>query len=237
MHAGIERQQRHRQVRGVRRHAVRARAEDRVQPVLAAAGRAAGTGLALVAGQVGAAEVAAAGALQEVAADGREVAHLRRRAGLDRLGQRRPVAPDLGMAGDVGQAGQRADTQRVGARIGPGLDAVERQAADVDQLPGRGRALLEKLQQVGAAGDERRVGMGGGERQRRALARRAMIGDRLHVLAPCGLGDGGDDVGIGAAAAEVAAHLLGDLGVAARSDTGAALGDQPSADMICPGVQ
>jgi hypothetical protein len=101
---------------------------------------------------------------------------------------------------------------------------VERQAADVDELRWGGRALLEELQQVGAAGDERRVGMGGGERQRRVLARRAMIGKLLHASAPRRLGDGGDDVGVGAAAAQVAAHLLGDLGVAARSDTGAALG-------------
>ena len=76
----IERDERHREVGRVGGDAVLARAEHRMPAVLAADGGAAGARRALVAGGVAdIAEVRAAGPLQEIAAHGRLVAHLRAR--------------------------------------------------------------------------------------------------------------------------------------------------------------
>ena len=71
--------------RRMRGDAVLRVAEDRVVAVLALARGAAGAGAALVAGLRDVLEVAAARALEQVAADGREVAQLARGAGEQRL--------------------------------------------------------------------------------------------------------------------------------------------------------
>ena len=86
---GVERHQRHAEIGRMGGDAVLAPAEHRVQAVLAAARVAAGAGLALVAGAGGVVEIGAARALQQVAADGRGIAQLRRGAGQQRFGDRR----------------------------------------------------------------------------------------------------------------------------------------------------
>jgi hypothetical protein len=73
---GLQGRHRDGHVRGMGGDAVLARAEDRVRPVDTADRRAAGTGVPLVAGSGRIVEVRAAGALQQVAADGRLVAQL-----------------------------------------------------------------------------------------------------------------------------------------------------------------
>ena len=47
--------------------------------------------------------------------------------------------------------------------------------------------------------------------------RGALVGEGLHALPPGDFGDRLDDVGIGAAAADVAAHALAELGVASAA--------------------
>ena len=85
---GVERGERNGRVGGVHRDAVVGPAEDRVPLVEAVERRAAGARLALVAGATApVAEIGAAGPLQQVAADRRHVADLRRGAGEQRLAQ------------------------------------------------------------------------------------------------------------------------------------------------------
>ena len=90
--------------------------------VLAAAGVAAGAGVAPVAGAGGVLEIGAAGALHQVAADGRGVAQLRRGARQQRLGDQREGGCEGAVVGEVGVADQRADPR---AAVGQSLDAVE----------------------------------------------------------------------------------------------------------------
>src|SRR5690242_14985870 len=74
-HDGIERRERYRHVRGMHRDAIRARAEDGVDAVVALERGAARAWMTLVAGaEGGVVKVVAARALQEVAADRRHVA-------------------------------------------------------------------------------------------------------------------------------------------------------------------
>jgi hypothetical protein len=76
----VEGDQRDGEVRGVRRHAVVASAEDGVRAVLTRDGRAPRAGRPLVARKHRVAEVRAAGALQEIASDRGHVANLDRGA-------------------------------------------------------------------------------------------------------------------------------------------------------------
>ena len=85
VHHGVERGERDRHVRGVGGDAGRAGAEDRQIAVHPGPGRAAGSGLALVARLADVVEVGAPGALQQVAADRCHVAELAR--------THRPAAP------------------------------------------------------------------------------------------------------------------------------------------------
>ena len=106
---------------------------------------------------------------------------------------------------------------------------------------------LHQVDQRGAAGEKLDRGLRRGLLPRRAAERRARGGGRSrgsidegsHGSSPSaiasrrGLLDGRDDVGIGGAAAEIAAHVFADVGVAA----GMAFVTQATAEMICPGVQ
>ena len=90
------------------------------------------------------------------------------------------------------------------------LDGLERQPRDVDQPRRALDVLLHQVDQVGAAGDELRRRIG------RDLAHRVgdVVGARVLEVdhdSPHRLLDRRDDVGIGAAAADVAAHQLADL--------------------------
>ncbi len=119
----IERDQRHAEVRGVRGDAGVAPAEHGVRAVLAAARVAAGTGLALVAGAGRIVEIAASRALQQVAADGRGIAQLRRGAGQQRLGDRRiglRRSPRRARGRHCGPARRCACRHRANARSGRG---------------------------------------------------------------------------------------------------------------------
>ena len=95
------------------------------------------------------------------------------------------------------------------------LDPRERQAADIDQRLGPLDVLLHQVDQVRAAGDElaRRRAAAATHRvrdvARRGRSRSGFIG-RLPLCAITSL-DRRDDIRVGAAAAEVAAHRLADL--------------------------
>ena len=86
---------------------------------------------------------------------------------------------------------------------------------DVDEHVGRGHAELHEVDQVGAARrGRRRPGRPASSGDRgRGVGRRARSGTASspHALGRGDRGDGGDDVGVGGAAAEVAAHPLADL--------------------------
>src|SRR5258708_20840119 len=86
LHHGVERDQWHAEIRRVGGDAGFAPAEHGVQPVLAVAGIATGTGLALVAGAGGVVKISASCPLQEIAADGCGIAKLCGSAGQKRPG-------------------------------------------------------------------------------------------------------------------------------------------------------
>ncbi len=154
---GVEGGQGHGHVRGVHGHAVVGGAQDGVVAVLARDGGAAAAGHPLVAGPADVREVAAAGALQQVSADGGHVAQLPRRPGQDRLGERRVAAPDLGVGGQVAVGDGGADPQPA---LGCRLDPVERQLADVDEPCGALDTGLHEVDEIGAAAEEAGVRVG-----------------------------------------------------------------------------
>ncbi|GAA3114080.1 hypothetical protein GCM10020001_036580 [Nonomuraea salmonea] len=157
---GVQRGERHGHVGRVRGDAVVAHAEDRRAAVEPVERVAAGAALALVAGGVSVVEVRAAGALEQVAADGGHVAQLRRGPGEQRLRQHRVAGADPPVGGQHAVADERADTQ---AAVGELLDGVERQARDVHDGVGPLDALAHEVDEVGAAADETgsRLGRGG----------------------------------------------------------------------------
>jgi hypothetical protein len=110
---------------------------------------------ALVAGLRGVVEVGAARTLQQVAGGGGAVAQLAGGAGQQRAGQHGVVALHGGIRGQVAVAHQRADAQAAIARC---LDAVQAQRIDVDEMGGRLDLQLHQVQQIGAPGDEARIG-------------------------------------------------------------------------------
>ena len=176
---GVEHDERDREVTGVRRDAVRARAEDRVEAVLTVERGAARARRAFVARRDHVAEVDAAGALQQVAADRRHVAHLRARAQQQRLGDGRILRADPRMIGDVAHARGGADPN--GVRVD--LDAVERQPIDIDELGRHAHALLQQLQHVGAACDELGAAPPRDVRDRGIGARGGGVGEGHHRYA------------------------------------------------------
>ena len=122
-----------------------------MQPVLATQRVAARARLALVAGAGGVVEIAAARALQQIAADGGGIAKLGRGARQQGLRHRRIGSGELWIMSEVSIAHQRADAQ---AAIGQPLNAVElRQARDVDDPLGAGDAALHQVKEVGAGGE------------------------------------------------------------------------------------
>ena len=84
---GFQGSQRHAHIRGMRRDALVARAQNRVDAVVAVDRRASAAGIAFVARCRRVVEVITAGALEQVAAVGRHVAKLRRRSGENGFGQ------------------------------------------------------------------------------------------------------------------------------------------------------
>ena len=176
LHAGVERGERDAHVGGMRRNAMLARAQDRVHAVDAVDRGAAGARLALVARRGGVVEVQAARALQQIAAVGRHVAQLRRRAGEDRIGEQRIARLDLRVVGDVAVGHQRAEPQPAVLGL---LDRVERQSVMSMRCDGRATfSFIRSMRLVPPAMNRGRV--------RRDLAHgvgdvaRARIGEIVH---------------------------------------------------------
>ncbi len=86
-HPRVEREQRVGEIAGIGRDALVAQPEHGVRAILPVDRRTAAARRTLVAGRAGVAEIAAAGALEQVAAERREIAHLRR--GAERAAPRR----------------------------------------------------------------------------------------------------------------------------------------------------
>ncbi|MNS96317.1 hypothetical protein D3C72_1306100 [compost metagenome] len=156
----VQRDQGNRKVGRMRCGAMVADAQDGIARVQAVDGRAAAVRGALVAGGIEHAEVGTAHALKQVAADAGHVSQLGRGAFDQRLGDHRVEPANVGMRGDIGHAGQRADDQLVALHA----DMVQRQRVDVYQLRGLFHVLAHQVHQRGAAGDE--AGPGRGRRQR-----------------------------------------------------------------------
>ena len=100
------------------------------------------------------------------------------------------------------------------APVADGIDFVEADVVDVDEMRGVLDAVLHEVDEVGAAaeafGSGGREGVDGGFGSGGAL-----VGEGIHGRSGCGCSswtcNGGDDVGVGAAAADVAGHALADL--------------------------
>ncbi len=132
--------------------AVVAGAEDGVHPLDARDGGAPGARRALVAGgDAGVPEVAAPGALQQVAADGGHAAQLDRGAEQQRLPHEGQPVPYDGVGGELRHGRQRADADR---RVVVD-DAAEGEPGDVDEPFGAEDTVLHEVQLRGAAGKER----------------------------------------------------------------------------------
>ena len=109
---GIERDQGLREIAGIGGDALLGGAEHRMGAIEAFQRGAAGSRIALVAiGVADVAEIAAAGALQDVAAERRHVAQLRAGGELERIGDHGIVALDLRIGGDIRHPRQRAEPQ------------------------------------------------------------------------------------------------------------------------------
>ena len=122
--------------------------------VAAGDGRAAGPGLALVAGHGGVAEVHAPRSLEQIAGRRRHVAKLGRCAGEKRLRQHGIIALHRRMVGEIGIANGGADLQPA---VGRRFDLVERQAVDVEEPRGRLDVQLHQVEQRRPAGEEPHV--------------------------------------------------------------------------------
>nr|GEU28231.1 hypothetical protein [Tanacetum cinerariifolium] len=183
-HRGVQHAHGHGHVARMGGDARAARTDHRVLAIDATNGRASGARRALVARLVRVVEIRAARALQQVAGRGGLVAQLARCTGQQCARQHAVIAAHARVGRQVGIAHQGADAQ---ATVCRGLDAVEGQAVDIDQVGWRLDLELHQVQQVGAAGDEARAG---------------------------GAGDGLGGVrrsGGAVIAADIAAHALADL--------------------------
>ncbi len=169
VHHCVQSDQRDGQVAGMGSDACVARAEHGVAAVDPLQRRAAAAGLTLVARRRDVAEVAAPGALQQVAADARHVAQLGRRAQLQRLRDHRVVLPHGGIGGYVAHPFERTDVQPLVVQG----DAAQREPVDVHDVVGGHHLELHQVDQGGTAGQE------GGVRSRapQGLAYRARLGE------------------------------------------------------------
>jgi hypothetical protein len=179
LHGGLQGGQRDAHVGGMGGDAVLARPEDRVDAGHPADRRAAGAGLALVAGRGRVVEIIAAGPLEQVAARGGRVAQLRRGAGQDGVAQERVAVRDAVVVGDLGVGGERPDPQAA-ALV---LDLVQRQAGDVDQPARLLDLVLHQVDQVGTAGDEACAVAEGLHRLRHRAG--ADVIEAVHRAPPC----------------------------------------------------
>ena len=152
---GIERGERDRHVRRMRRDAGLRGAEDREVAVLSFARRAPAARHALVARLADVLEVVAARALQEVAADRREVAKLPRGSLEERGREQRIALAHERIGGQLGIAERRAEEQSALARLLDG--AAAGQPPDVDEQSGRLDAEAHEIDEIRAAAEKATV--------------------------------------------------------------------------------
>jgi hypothetical protein len=157
-----------------------ARAQDCVDPVCAADGRATRTRIPLVAVRGRVVEVGTPSTLQQFAADGGLVAELTRGAREQGLREDRVLGTYSDVCGRVGVGGLGPDPE---STVGQRLDVLERQPADVDQVSRLLDLEPHQVDQVGAAADEFRAGP---THRRDGPPRigRAFVGEGLHVRPP-----------------------------------------------------
>jgi hypothetical protein len=216
-HLGVQGHEGDAQIGRVNSYAVLAGAEDRMHPRNACQRRAARARRALVAGRdVPVAEVAAARALQQVAADRRHVAQLHRRTHQQGLSHHRCPLTHREISRELLHGGQRPHLERV---AGTG-DAVQREPPDVDQ-PVRvdHRVLQHQVELVGATGQVGGPRITAHHRHGTGHVAGAHILERGHraTRLPIRRRRGSrHDVGVRPTPTEVAAHELADLGVGAR---------------------
>ena len=126
-----EHDERHAEIRRMRRDAMLAPAQHRVQAVFALPRIAARAWLAPIAGARDIIKIIAPRPLQQVAADSGDVADLPRRAGKQGFGGGRIVSRKVHVVREVGVAYEGADAQTA---VGKALDPVEaRQSPNVDK--------------------------------------------------------------------------------------------------------
>ena len=147
---------------------------DPVEPVDRIAPRA---GHALVAARGVVVEIAAARALEQVTADGRDVADLRARPRQDRARQHRIVRTDRAVGRERGVGHPRADHH---ATIGADRD-LARQAGHVDQRRRPLDRLAHQIDQVGPAAEIFRVWRSTRKRDRAGNVIGARIAERRHA--------------------------------------------------------
>ena len=223
LNGGVEGGQRDRHVRGLGGDAVRGVAQYGEVAVGAVAGRAAGARGALVAGLGDVLEVGAAGALEQVAAGGRGVAQLPRGAGQQRLGQD-------GVAVAYGGGAARSLLRTIAPIRSPpsGSSSIRSSGSRVTSMssPGAPRPSFIRSTRLVPPPRKRAPGCPAPARTASSTlaARRYPKGFTTPLLATggsrrpgrwphrrTGHPDGVDDPGIGAAAAQIAAHPLPDL--------------------------
>ncbi len=176
LHAGVQRSQGLAEVARIGGDAVLGNAQHRMQAVETADGLAPRAGPTLVAGPpCRIAEIGAAGALQDVAAERGHVADLGARRQRQGLGDHRIILDHGRVIGGFGHAYQGAQVQPV--RPGGDLSVGRRQAVDVDQRLGLHRLHPHQVDQGGAACQE-----GGGRPPRPAPTFSNRLFDRGSAL-------------------------------------------------------
>jgi hypothetical protein len=147
--------------------------------VLALARRAPRARPALVARLRHVLEVRAAGALEQVAADGRDVAQLPRGPGEHGLGEQWVPLAHAAVGGEraVGDAG--ADPQPAAG----GLLDLRAEVAHVDEQPRRLDLELHQVDEIGAAGQVARAVGAAEQRDRTRGIRGPLVGERPHRAA------------------------------------------------------
>ena len=241
IHGRIEGDESLREVTGIGRDAIAAHAEHRLGAIVSIDRRAARTRITLVARRPRrVAKIGAAGALKNIAPDARHCEAARSQPALRLCASIGYCRATTGRSGDVLHPGERSEAQASlsGFDAGHILDRI-----DVDQHLRPSDIELHEIEDRRSPGDELRArtladpltaGLPGSLR-----AQRGRSGDdkrkdasRPPHLEPRAL-DRSDDIRIGGAPAQVAAHIFADLGPAFR----VASSTQPIADIIWPGVQ
>ncbi len=133
----------------------------------------------LVARLGGVGEIATAGALEEIPADRGHIAQLPRGAGQHRLRQRRVMAPDFGMGGELAVGDGRADAQTA---VVHGLDPAEGKFTYVDELRGSFHPGLHQVDEVGAATETARIGIGAEQGDRAGDVEHTLIAEFPHTV-------------------------------------------------------